>query len=44
MIKNFNGIAMGNASDECKSVAKFITKSVDENGIIYALENFVERF
>lgn len=44
MIKNFNGIAMGNASDECKSVAKFITKSFDENGIIYALENFVERF
>lgn len=44
MIKNFNGIAMGNASDECKSVAKYITKSVDENGVIYALDNFVASF
>lgn len=42
MIKNFNGIAMGNASDECKKVAKFITKSVKENGALYAIQHFVK--
>ena len=42
MIKDFNGVAMGNASEECKKVAKFVTKSVDENGVIYALDNFVK--
>lgn len=42
MIKDFNGVAMGNASEECKRVAKFVTKSVDENGVIYALDNFVK--
>lgn len=43
MIKNFNGIAMGNATSECKSISKFITKSVDEMGIIYAFDNFIDR-
>lgn len=42
MIKDFNGIAMGNAIQECKDVAKFITKSVDEGGVVFALENFVK--
>lgn len=42
MIKNFNGIAMGNAIKECKEVAKFITKDVDEDGVIYAIDNFVK--
>lgn len=42
MIKEFNGIAMGNATDDCKAVAKFITKSVDDGGIVYALENFIK--
>lgn len=42
MIARFNGVAMGNAIDECKKVAKFVTKSVDENGIIFALDNFVK--
>ena len=42
MIERFNGVAMGNAIDGCKKVAKFITKSVDEDGIIYALDNFVK--
>ena len=42
MIKRFNGVAMGNASDDCKEVAKFITKRIDDDGIIYALDNFVK--
>ena len=42
MIKNFNGVAMGNAIDECKRNAKFITKSVDDHGIVYAFENYIK--
>ena len=42
MIRRFNGVAMGNASQDCKDVAKFITKNVDDDGIIYALDNFVK--
>ena len=42
MIRRFNGVAMGNASQDCKDVAKFITKHVDDDGIIYALDNFVK--
>ena len=41
MIKNYNGIAMGNSIDEVKSVAKFITKSVDEDGVSYALKEIL---
>ena len=36
----FNGVAMGNATEECKKVAKFVTKDIKEGGLIYALENF----
>lgn len=32
------GVAMGNASDEVKSYADFVTKSIDEDGIYYACE------
>ena len=32
------GVAMGNASDEVKKHADFITKSIDEDGIYYACE------
>lgn len=32
------GIAMGNASDEVKAAAGFVTRSVDEDGIEYALQ------
>ena len=31
------GVAMGNASDEVKAAAGFVTRSVDEDGIEYAL-------
>ncbi|MDO5793717.1 MAG: Cof-type HAD-IIB family hydrolase [Turicibacter sp.] len=32
------GVAMGNASDEVKSHADFVTKAIDEDGIYYACE------
>lgn len=34
-------IAMGNADDSIKSRCTFTTKSFDENGVAYALKNFV---
>ena len=34
------GIAMGNASEEVKSVADYVTASVDEEGVTKALEHF----
>lgn len=34
------GVAMGNASDELKAVADYITSSVDEDGVSRALEHF----
>lgn len=40
MIKSFNGIAMGNATNECKSVAKFVTKDVNEDGVVYAIRHY----
>lgn len=35
------GIAMGNAVDEVKSVARYVTKSVSEFGAAYAIEKFI---
>jgi hydroxymethylpyrimidine pyrophosphatase-like HAD family hydrolase len=35
-----HGIAMGNACEELKSVADYITDNVDDNGIINALKHF----
>ena len=34
------GVAMGNASDEVKAAADFVTTSVDEEGICHALKHF----
>ena len=34
------GVAMGNASDEVKAAASYVTSSVDEDGIARALEKF----
>ena len=34
------GVAMGNANDDVKNVADYITTSVDENGIAHALKHF----
>lgn len=35
------GIAMGNASDEVKKYAKFVTESVSENGVAKGIEKFI---
>lgn len=43
MIKNFNGIAMGNALKEVKEVAKFVTKDVNDCGITYAIDNYINK-
>lgn len=42
MIKKFNGIAMGNAIDDVKKVAKYVTLDVKEDGISYALKNILK--
>ena len=34
------GVAMGNAMDEVKEIADFVTKDADEDGIVHALEHF----
>ena len=34
------GVAMGNAGDEVKKVADYVTSSVDEDGVINALRHF----
>lgn len=33
-------IAMGNAGDELKSIADFVTKDVDDDGVAYALKHY----
>lgn len=35
-------VAMGNAYDEIKKMAKHVTKTNDESGVAYAIENFLE--
>ncbi len=35
------GVAMGNASDELKAVANVITGSIDEDGVVQAIEKYV---
>ena len=42
MIKNFNGVAMGNAVDSVKEVATYITKSVSEDGVSYAIDELIK--
>lgn len=42
MISNYVGIAMDNAIPECKKAAKFITKSVSENGVAFALKTLIK--
>ena len=36
------GISMGNGTENLKSVADFVTKSVDEDGFCYAIERFCD--
>lgn len=35
------GVAMGNATPKLKTVADFITKSVDEDGVVYAVQEYI---
>lgn len=35
------GVAMGNASDDIKAIADFITKSNNDSGVAYAIDKFV---
>ena len=42
MLENVGlSIVMGNAGTEMKKIADIITKSNDESGVAYALENYV---
>ncbi len=41
MIKEFNGVAMGNAMQEVKDVAKYVTKPCRECGVAYALKDIL---
>ncbi len=42
MLEDFQGIAMGNAIDACKEKAKFVTKTVYEDGIAYAFNEYIK--
>ena len=42
MIKEYNGVAMGNAVNKVKEVAKKITKDVKEDGVSSALEELIK--
>lgn len=42
MIKNYNGIAMGNGIEEVKKVAKYTTLDVKEDGVSYALKSILK--
>lgn len=35
-------VAMGNATENLKKVANFITKTVDEDGVVHAINEFIE--
>ena len=36
------GVAMGNAYDEIKEIANFVTKNNDEDGVAYFLEQYLK--
>jgi Cof subfamily protein (haloacid dehalogenase superfamily) len=40
MIRRFHGVATGNAIEECKKNAAFVTKTATEFGVVYALKHF----
>ncbi len=40
MIRDNHGVAMGNATDDVKEVAEYVTTSVDEHGVANALKHF----
>lgn len=36
------GVAVGNATEELKQAADFVTKTISEDGVVYAIEKFVD--
>lgn len=36
------GVAMDNSKDDVKSVSDYITKTNDQDGVVYGIENFIE--
>jgi Cof subfamily protein (haloacid dehalogenase superfamily) len=42
MIQNYQGVAMGNAIEAAKKVAKFVTLDSIHDGVSYALDHFVK--
>ena len=42
MVSRFNGIAMGNAIEELKSAAKYITSDDHHHGVVYALREILK--
>ena len=42
MVSRFNGIAMGNAIQPLKDVAKYVTLSAKEHGVVHALKNILK--
>jgi len=42
MVQDYQGVAMGNAIPEVKKAAKFVTLSVGEDGVSYAIKHFVK--
>ena len=42
MVSRFNGIAMGNAIQALKDVAKYVTLPASEHGVVHALKNILK--
>lgn len=41
MVKEYQGVAMGNASEDVKAVAKYITKDCKDSGVAFALKEIL---
>ena len=41
MVKDYVGVAMGNATEDVKEVAKYITKDCKDSGVAYALKDIL---
>jgi cof family protein len=40
LLKSGIGVAMGNANDDVKAIANYVTSSADDDGIYKALKHF----
>lgn len=43
MLKEFQGVAMGNAVVECKAVSRYVTKTCREDGVAYAITELLPK-